>query len=98
MDQPFKIASHMGPFIKRRRAALRLSLQTVADLIGCTKSHVWALENGLGTNPSIGMALALCRALQCNLNSLLGVDVSQPNFTDREMALIAAHRQIFNGT
>ena len=47
---------------------------------------------------TIGMALAICGALQCSLNSLLGVNVSQPDFTDDEMALIAAHRQIFNVT
>ncbi len=96
MERPSENVSHMGPFIKRRRRELRLSLQAVADMSGCTKSHVWELEKGRTTNPTIGMALAICGALQCNLNSLLGVNVSQPDFTDEEMALIAAHRQIFN--
>ncbi len=96
MERPSEIVSHMGPFIRQRRKGLRLSLQDVADRCGCTKSHVWELENGRTTNPTISTALALCRALQCNLNSLLGIDVSQPNFSDDEMALIAAHRQIFN--
>ncbi len=96
MKQPSEIVSHMGPFIKRRRRRLRLSLQAVADISGCTKSHIWELEKGLTTNPTIGMALAICNALQCSLNSLLGVNVSQPDFTDDEMALIVAHRQIFS--
>ncbi len=98
MNRAQTIIDHMGPFIRRRRKDLRLSLQEVADLSGCTKSHVWELEKGRTTNPTISMALALCRALQCSLNSLLGIDVSQPDFTDDEMALIAAHRQIFNVT
>ncbi len=94
-DRATTIVNHMGPFIRQRRKGLRLSLQDVADRCGCTKSHVWELEKGRSANPTISMALALCRALQCSLNSLLGIDVSQPVFTDDEMALIAAHRQIF---
>ena len=98
MKRPSEIVNHMGPFIKRRRTELRLSLQAVADISGCTKSHVWELEKGHTKNPTIGMTLAICGALQCSLNSMLGVNVSQPNFTDEEIALIAAHRQIFKVT
>ncbi len=92
------VAGHMGPFIARRRQELGLSLDEVAERAGSTKSHVWELEKGRSRNPTISMALSLCDALQCSLNSLLGMDVSQPAFTDREMALIAAHRAIFETT
>lgn len=90
------IISHIGPFIAERRAELGLSLEAVAERAGTTKSHIWELEKGRSRNPTISMALALCDALQCSLNSLLGRDVAQPQFTDQEMALIAAHRSIFN--
>lgn len=92
-----KISAHIGAFIASRRAELGLSLEDVARRAGTTKSHVWELEKGRSRNPSVTMALAMCEALQCGLNSLLGVDVSQPQFTDNEMALIAAHRGIFSG-
>ncbi|MDH3740539.1 MAG: helix-turn-helix domain-containing protein [Hyphomicrobiales bacterium] len=91
-----EIVAHLGPFILARRKELRLSLQDVADRAGCTKSHIWELEKGRATNPTIDLAVSLCGALQCSLNSLLGIDISQPNLTDNELALIAAHRQIFN--
>ncbi len=91
-----EIIAHIGPFIARRRAELRLSLDDVAERAGATKSHIWELEKGRTKNPTISMALALCDALQCSLNSLLGRDVSQPQCTDQEMALIAAHRSIFS--
>lgn len=87
--------AHIGPFIAKRRAQLGLSLEALAERAGTTKSHIWELEKGRARNPTIGMAIALCGALQCSLNSLLGRDVSQPQFTDQEMALIAAHRSIF---
>ena len=89
------ILSHIGPFIADRRAQLGFSLEEVAERAGMTKSHVWELEKGRSKNPTIGMALSLCDALQCSLNSLLGMDASQPQFSDQEMALIAAHRAIF---
>lgn len=92
------ISAHLGAFIKSRRAALNMSLDEVAKRAGCTKSHVWELERGTSKNPTINMALALCDALQCSLNSLLGMDVSQPQFSNEEIALIAAHREIFRMT
>lgn len=91
-----EISAHIGGFIALRRDALRLSLQDVADRAGCTKSHIWELEKGRASNPTISMAIGLCEALECNLNSLLGLDVSTPQITDEEMALIAAHRRIFS--
>ena len=90
-----QIIGHIGPFIEKRRKELHLSLQEVADRACTSKSHIWELEQGRSKNPTIGMALMLCEALQCSLNSLLGIGVSQPNFSDDELALIAAHRSIF---
>lgn len=85
----------LGRVVRERRRELGLSLDDVATRAGCTKSHVWEIEKGHSVNPTIRTALALCRALQCSLNTLLGMDVSQPQFSDAEMRLIAAHREIF---
>ena len=90
-----EIAAHIGPFVRQRRSKLGLSLQQVADRAGYTKSHIWEMEQGRSTNPTVDLCISLCEALQCSLNSLLGYDVSQPKLSDDEMALIAAHRQIF---
>jgi transcriptional regulator with XRE-family HTH domain len=53
------------------------------------------IEQGRSRNPTVKLALGLCEALSTPLNDLLGLDVSQPKFTEDEMALIAAHRAIF---
>lgn len=90
-----RIRQHMPDAIRRRRAELRLSLDEVGARAGASKSHIWAMESGRNPNPTIAMALALCDALSMSLNDLLGVDASQPRFTEQEMALIAAHREIF---
>jgi transcriptional regulator with XRE-family HTH domain len=86
----------MATFIHVRRLALRLSLEDVAKRMGSSKTHIWKLENGRSKNPTLWMILGLCEALQCSLNALIGKDVSQPIFTESEMALVDAHRTIFS--
>lgn len=97
-DRNPTITAHMAAFIKTRRSQLRLSLDDVANRIGSSKAHIWELENGRSKNPTIWMILGLCEALQCSLNALIGKDVSQPLFSESEMALIDAHRRIFAAT
>ena len=91
------ITAHMATYIAVRRHELGLSLQQVADRCGSSKAHIWALERRQSKNPTLWLILALCDALNCSLNSLLGTDVSQPIFSEQEMALIDAHRRIFSG-
>jgi transcriptional regulator with XRE-family HTH domain len=85
----------MATYISVRRHELGLSLEDVAKRSGSSKAHIWALERRRSKNPTLWLILALCDALQCSLNSLIGADVSQPMFTEQEMALIDAHRRIF---
>lgn len=89
------ITAHMATYIHVRRHELGLSLEEVASRAGSSKAHIWALEHRKSKNPTLWLILALCDALQCSLNSLIGEDVSQPIYTEREMALIDAHRKIF---
>lgn len=89
------ITAHMATYIHVRRHELDLSLEQVAERCGSSKSHIWALERRTSKNPTLWLILALCDALSCSLNSLIGADVSQPMFSEQEMALIDAHRRIF---
>ena len=90
-----KICDHVGPFIRARREELRLSLQEVADRIGASKAHIWELENGRAKNPTVRMILGLAVALECSVDTVLGIQTSKPVLSDQEMSLIAAHRRIF---
>ena len=94
-DRNPMITAHMATYIHVRRHQLGLSLDELATRAGSSKAHIWALERRQSKNPTLWLILALCEALQCSLNSLIGADVSQPLFTDQEMALIDAHRRIF---
>lgn len=54
----------MREMIEQHRSLSGLSLQDVATRAGITKSHLWDLEQGRATNPTIktvgGLAKALC--------------------------------------
>jgi transcriptional regulator with XRE-family HTH domain len=90
------ITAHMATYICVRRKGLGLSLGALAERAGTSKSHIWALERRRSKNPTLWLILNLCDALQCSINSLIGAEVSQPMFSDKEMALIDAHRRIFS--
>jgi transcriptional regulator with XRE-family HTH domain len=91
---PF-VTAHMATYIRVRRHELGLSLDQLAERCGSSKSHIWALERRQSKNPTLWLILSLCDGLQCSLNSLIGADVSQPMFSEQEMALVDAHRRIF---
>jgi len=78
-----KISENISKYISKRRRELGLSLDQVAKRMKCSKSHVWEIEKGMSTNPTIATALSLCGALQCSLNDLLGqeftTDIDDPD-------------------
>lgn len=94
-DRNPTITAHMAKYIHLRRKELGLTLDDLAKRASSSKAHIWALERRQSKNPTLWLILNLCDALQCSLNSLTGTDVSQPMFSDQEMALIDAHRRIF---
>ncbi len=53
----------LGELIAEERAAAGLSLDQVAVRAGCTKSHVWELEQGRARNPTVAMCHGIAVAL-----------------------------------
>lgn len=45
----------LGSKIKQLRTKKKESLQKVADGVGVSKPHIWELEQGKSSNPSIGL-------------------------------------------
>lgn len=54
----------LGELIHRERAAWGLSLQGLADKAGSTKAHIWDLEQGRASNPTVRTLLGLSDALR----------------------------------
>ncbi len=58
--------------LKQLRTATRKSLQDLADEVGASKAHIWDLETGRATNPSIELLTKLSRALNVSVAELIG--------------------------
>ena len=55
--------------LKSARAALDLSQQQLADLVGVSRQTIAAVEKG-DYNPTINLCIAICRALGKTLDEL----------------------------
>lgn len=55
--------------LKSARAAMDMSQQQLADIVGVSRQTVNAIEKG-DYNPSINLCIAICKALNCTLDEL----------------------------
>lgn len=73
------IADRISSVMIERREVLGLSLQTVADRAGLTKSHIWDLEAGNARNPTLNAMVGISRALGVSLDYLTGLSNTVPD-------------------
>lgn len=71
------MASVFGARLRRLREARNLTLQQVADAVGCTKAYVWELEMKEGQRPSAERVHALAKVLGVTMEDLMGDGVKQ---------------------
>ncbi len=57
--------------LARLRLEKGLTLQEVADAVGCSKTHIWELEQGRAGNPTISLAAELARYYGVSLDWLV---------------------------
>lgn len=60
------------------RASRGMTLEQVANAAGMTKSHIWELEKGRSSNPTVKAVWAISGALCVTPAWLLGLDPEQP--------------------
>ncbi len=53
----------LGALVRQHREALDLTLDKLGELAGCTKSHVWEIEDGRARNPTVKTVAGLAGAL-----------------------------------
>lgn len=68
------MSSKTGQVLKDLRKERNLSLQDVADEIGCSPSYLHRLENSTRKNPSMKMVQNLAEFYQVNLSEILGIE------------------------
>lgn len=60
----------LGEFVRAHRKVIGLSLEQVAARAGCTKSHIWEIEDGRARNPTVKMVDALAKALGVSVHAM----------------------------
>ncbi len=87
----------VGVLIRARRRELGLTLQAIADTVGCAKSYLSMIENDRrGGPPSGGLLEKLERALRMRSGSLVSVGKWQetPEEVRREMLSLQTNRHV----
>ena len=77
--------------LKELRGKNRQSLQDVADAIGASKTHVYDLETGRSTNPSIDLLTKLATHFRVSIADLVG---ENPEGEHEDPALVAMYRDL----
>jgi transcriptional regulator with XRE-family HTH domain len=73
------------------RIARALSLQKVADEIGISKAHVFNLEKGIATNPSMELVVKLAELFRVRVADLVG---DNPDAEDQPAEMVAMFRDL----
>jgi transcriptional regulator with XRE-family HTH domain len=77
--------------LKELRVRRKQSLQDVADAIGASKTHVWDLETGRSSNPSVDLLTKLATHFQVRIADLVG---ENPNSADEDEKHVALFREL----
>jgi transcriptional regulator with XRE-family HTH domain len=81
-----------GSQLRRLREAKKLTLQQVADAVGCTKAYIWELEMRPGQRPSAERIHLLSKVLGVAMEDLMGEDSSQmPQATADDVVFFRAY-------
>ncbi len=75
--------------LKDLRLRSRQSLQQVADAVGASKAHIWELETGKSSNPSIELLTKLAVHYGVTVASLIGETLD-----DVDADIIRMHRDL----
>ena len=72
------MASAFGARLRRLREAKNLTLQQVADAVGCTKAYIWELEMKDGQQrPSAERIQAIAKVLGVTMEDIMGEPIEQ---------------------
>ena len=82
-----RLPDDLGTIVKRARKAQGRTLEGLSAIVGTTKSHIWAIENGHTPNPGFHLMMAICAALNldpCGLHQLTAPAVTPEHLDDSQ--------------
>lgn len=71
------MASTFGARLRRFREAKGLTLQQVADAVGCTKAYIWELEMKEGQRPSAERVQKIAQVLGVTMEDVMGTPMQE---------------------
>ena len=71
------MASAFGARLRRFREAKKLTLQQVADAVGCTKAYIWELEMKDGQRPTAERIQKIAQVLGVTMEDVMGEPMQQ---------------------
>jgi len=77
--------------IKELRVKKKKSLQDVADEVGASKAHIWDLETGKSSNPSIDLLTKLAKCFGVSVSDMIG---ENPAGKDVDPQVVAMYREL----
>jgi transcriptional regulator with XRE-family HTH domain len=77
--------------IKELRVKKKKSLQDVADEVGASKAHIWDLEIGKSSNPSIDLLTKLAKCFGVSVAEMIG---ENPAAKDVDPQIVAMYREL----
>lgn len=83
--------------LKVLREGLDISLQDLADQVGASKAHIWDLERGRSTNPSIDLLKKLADKLKVSVADLVGENPTGESEDARVVGMYRELKQLSDG-
>ena len=81
------MASVFGARLRRYREAKGLTLQQVADEVGCTKAYIWELEMKDGQRPTAERIQKIAKALGVTMADVMGEPIKEvPHASPEDVA------------
>ena len=71
------MASEFGARLRRLREAKKLTLQQVADAVGCTKAYIWELEMKDGQRPTAERIQKIAQVLGVTMEDVMGTPMQE---------------------
>jgi len=90
-DRERTLTKILAPRLKELRLKKGESLQDVADAVKASKAHVWELETGKSSNPSMELVRKLADHFGVAVATLIGED---PDASEEDSELVAMFRDL----
>ncbi len=81
----------LGTKLLRLRVEKKLSLQDLATALEISKTHLWEIEKGRSSNPSIEILTSIANYFRISIADLVG---ENPNAEGEDAGMVAMYRNL----